>query len=87
MHFVSEGSCVARVSLAIFFLRSLAAMDVSNTYRDRSIAVIFALCGIYLFLFFCTVQLALKHRRNKHGGQRIIIFVSSPIEDEVRAYR
>lgn len=29
-------------------------------------------------------QLALKHRRNKHGGQRIIIFVSSPIEDEVR---
>lgn len=31
-------------------------------------------------------QLALKHRRNKHGGQRIIIFVSSPIEDEVRLF-
>eukprot|EP00903_Cladosiphon_okamuranus_P005841 g5782.t1 len=29
-------------------------------------------------------QLALKHRRNKHGGQRIIIFVSSPIEDETK---
>eukprot|EP00904_Undaria_pinnatifida_P006324 jgi/Undpi1/2821/HiC_scaffold_14.g06198.m1 len=30
-------------------------------------------------------QLALKHRRNKHGGQRIIIFVSSPIADETKA--
>lgn len=31
------------------------------------------------FFFFC-VQLALKHRRNKNGGQRIVVFVGSPIE-------
>lgn len=24
-------------------------------------------------------QLALKHRRNKHGGQRIVVFVGSPV--------
>eukprot|EP00608_Synchroma_pusillum_P002249 CAMPEP_0198422028 /NCGR_PEP_ID=MMETSP1452-20131203/2072_1 /TAXON_ID=1181717 /ORGANISM="Synchroma pusillum, Strain CCMP3072" /LENGTH=394 /DNA_ID=CAMNT_0044142277 /DNA_START=1 /DNA_END=1185 /DNA_ORIENTATION=+ len=30
-------------------------------------------------------QLALKHRRNKNGGQRIIVFVGSPIETDVRA--
>jgi len=29
-------------------------------------------------------QLALKHRRNKNGGQRIIIFVGSPVEDDQR---
>ncbi|CAM9354590.1 unnamed protein product [Phaeothamnion confervicola] len=29
-------------------------------------------------------QLALKHRRNKHGGQRIIIFVASPIEEDAK---
>ncbi|CAM9250185.1 unnamed protein product [Chrysoparadoxa australica] len=37
---------------------------------------------------FCSAvqvaQLALKHRRNKHGGQRIIVFCASPIEDEVK---
>ena len=26
-------------------------------------------------------QLALKHRRNKNGGQRLILFVGSPIEE------
>lgn len=30
-------------------------------------------------------QLALKHRRNKNGGQRIIVFVGSPIETDVKA--
>jgi len=34
------------------------------------------LCGIQ------TAQLALKHRKNKNGGQRIILFVGSPIEEE-----
>jgi len=29
--------------------------------------------------------LALKHRRNKNGGQRIVIFVGSPIDDESKA--
>lgn len=28
-------------------------------------------------------QLALKHRKNKNGGQRIIAFVGSPISDDV----
>lgn len=28
-------------------------------------------------------QLALKHRKNKNGGQRIIIFVGSPIDEKV----
>jgi len=27
-----------------------------------------------------TAQLALKHRKNKNGGQRIVLFVGSPIE-------
>eukprot|EP00640_Fibrocapsa_japonica_P001197 CAMPEP_0113937476 /NCGR_PEP_ID=MMETSP1339-20121228/4096_1 /TAXON_ID=94617 /ORGANISM="Fibrocapsa japonica" /LENGTH=428 /DNA_ID=CAMNT_0000940263 /DNA_START=43 /DNA_END=1329 /DNA_ORIENTATION=+ /assembly_acc=CAM_ASM_000762 len=30
-------------------------------------------------------QLALKHRRNKHGGQRVVIFVGSPVLDEKKA--
>lgn len=30
-------------------------------------------------------QLALKHRKNKVGGQRIIVFVGSPVKDEVKA--
>lgn len=29
-------------------------------------------------------NLALKHRRNKHGGKRIVVFVGSPIEDDVK---
>lgn len=29
-------------------------------------------------------QLALKHRRNKNGGQRIIVFVGSPIENDAK---
>lgn len=29
-------------------------------------------------------QLALKHRRNKNGGQRIIVFVGSPIETDAK---
>lgn len=28
--------------------------------------------------------LALKHRRNKNGGQRIVVFVGSPVSDEVK---
>jgi spore maturation protein CgeB len=28
-------------------------------------------------------QLALKHRKNKNGGQRIIVFVGSPVTEEV----
>ena len=30
-------------------------------------------------------QLALKHRKNKNGGQRIIIFVGSPIKEDKKA--
>eukprot|EP00953_Heterococcus_sp_UTEX-ZZ885_P004597 2984-Heterococcus_DN1.PRE.8 len=30
-------------------------------------------------------QLALKHRRNKHGGQRLVLFVASPITDDVKS--
>ncbi len=30
-------------------------------------------------------QLALKHRKNKNGGQRLVIFVGSPIKEEVPA--
>jgi 26S proteasome regulatory subunit N10 len=30
-------------------------------------------------------QLALKHRKNKNGGQRIIVFVGSPILDTIEA--
>ena len=30
-------------------------------------------------------QLALKHRRNKNGAQRIVLFVGSPIEADERA--
>lgn len=32
-------------------------------------------------------QLALKHRKNKNGGQRIIVFVGSPIEADVSALK
>jgi len=31
--------------------------------------------------------LALKHRRNKNGGQRIVVFVGSPIEDNLAALK
>ena len=30
-------------------------------------------------------QLALKHRSNKNGGQRIVTFVGSPVEADVKA--
>lgn len=30
-------------------------------------------------------QLALKHRKNKVGGQRIILFVGSPVKDDVKS--
>jgi len=30
-------------------------------------------------------QLALKHRKNKNGGQRIIVFVGSPVNDDKKA--
>ena len=30
-------------------------------------------------------QLALKHRKNKNGGQRLVIFVGSPITEDVNA--
>ena len=29
-------------------------------------------------------QLALKHRKNKNGGQRIVIFVGSPIQEDIK---
>jgi len=29
--------------------------------------------------------LALKHRRNKNGGQRIVVFIGSPIEDDTKS--
>ncbi len=32
-------------------------------------------------------QLALKHRKNKNGGQRIIAFVGGPLEDSVAAFQ
>ena len=36
---------------------------------------------------FCTAvqiaQLALKHRKNKNGGQRIVVFVGSPVNEDV----
>jgi 26S proteasome regulatory subunit N10 len=28
-------------------------------------------------------SLALKHRKNKNGGQRIIVFIGSPVVEEV----
>ena len=31
-------------------------------------------------------QLALKHRKNKNGGQRIVLFVGSPIEGEAETF-
>ncbi len=30
-------------------------------------------------------QLALKHRRNKHGRQCIILFIGSPVMDDVKS--
>lgn len=29
-------------------------------------------------------MLALKHRKNKNGGQRVIVFVGSPVQDDDR---
>lgn len=29
-------------------------------------------------------QLALKHRRNKNGGQRVVVFVGSPLEADTK---
>ena len=28
-------------------------------------------------------QLALKHRKNKNGGQRIVVFIGAPIQETV----
>jgi len=30
-------------------------------------------------------QLALKHRRNKNGGQRVVVFIGSPIDADAKA--
>ena len=35
----------------------------------------------------CDLQLALRHRPNKHGGQRIISFVGSPVADDERSLK
>lgn len=31
--------------------------------------------------------LALKHRRNKHGGQRVVLFVGSPVMDDLKVLK
>jgi len=31
--------------------------------------------------------LALKHRRNKHGGQRVVLFVGSPVTDDSKVLK
>eukprot|EP00615_Pteridomonas_danica_P006685 CAMPEP_0114340674 /NCGR_PEP_ID=MMETSP0101-20121206/8532_1 /TAXON_ID=38822 ORGANISM="Pteridomonas danica, Strain PT" /NCGR_SAMPLE_ID=MMETSP0101 /ASSEMBLY_ACC=CAM_ASM_000211 /LENGTH=405 /DNA_ID=CAMNT_0001474011 /DNA_START=190 /DNA_END=1407 /DNA_ORIENTATION=- len=31
--------------------------------------------------------LALKHRRNKHGGQRVVLFVGSPVTDDTKVLK
>ena len=33
-------------------------------------------------MLFTPPQIALKHRKNKHGGQRIVAFVGSPVAGE-----
>lgn len=53
-------------------LASFARVHVNGAHSDLSTAVQIA-------------QLALKHRKNKNGGQRIIAFVGGPLLDTVES--
>ena len=50
----------------------------------------FSLCWCCVFLQLrvcCTIQLALRHRRNKHGSQRIVSFVGSPVDADEKVLK
>lgn len=53
-------------------LACFAKIHVNGAHSDLSTAVQIA-------------QLALKHRKNKNGGQRIIAFVGGPLQDSVES--
>ncbi len=62
-------------------------MLVSPTEELGKILATFAAVTISGSLHLCSAvqvaQLALKHRKNKNGGQRVIIFVGSPINEDL----
>lgn len=71
--------------LCLYLFRELLCVVLRFRHVPARISCVFVAVFLLLslpFSYFLS-QLALKHRRNKHGGQRIIVFVSSPIEDEV----
>ena len=61
-------------------------MLVSPTEEITKILGAFAkipLCGkVELLASIQIAQLALKHRKNKNGGQRVIVFVGSPVVED-----
>jgi 26S proteasome regulatory subunit N10 len=61
-------------------------MLVSPTEDLKKLLAAFSRIGINGKCQFSTsvqiAQLALKHRKNKNGGQRIIVFIGSPVEED-----
>ena len=66
-------------------------MLVSPTEDMKKLLAVFGRISISGKCQFCNsiqiAQLALKHRKNKNGGQRIIVFIGSPIEDSDEAMK
>jgi 26S proteasome regulatory subunit N10 len=64
-------------------------MLVSPTEDMKKLLAAFGKISISGRCQFCNsvqiAHLALKHRKNKNGGQRIIVFIGSPVEDSVEA--
>lgn len=68
-----------------FFMVCSVDMLVSPTEEVSKILAAFAKIGINGKLDVTSsikiAQLALKHRKNKNGGQRVILFIGSPVEE------
>ncbi|CAM9344644.1 unnamed protein product [Ectocarpus fasciculatus] len=66
-------------------------MLVSPTEDMKKLLAVFGKISIRGQCQFCNsvqiAHLALKHRKNKNGGQRIIVFIGSPVEDSEEAMK
>lgn len=66
-------------------------MLVSPTEDMKKLLAVFGKISISGQCQFCNAvqiaHLALKHRKNKNGGQRIIVFIGSPIVDSEEAMK
>ena len=76
--------------MVLNYMLDSVEMLVSPTEEIGKILASFSKIGIHgaqsdLSTAVQIAQLALKHRKNKNGGQRIIAFVGGPLQDTVES--